>query len=172
MRQTIRMAVVLGVLGAVGAAHGWSAGPYSFERCTKEFPIAVHGSVQRVQVVGTRGKWVLSRATVSVSKAHGLRWTAKRLSFYFWSSTSLRLTLPHSIKRGEELLVFLSRDLAPLRGWLPAGAKRAGFFLRFAKANHRGYLFKVERPKSGAIVRDAIFAKRTISLTKARRLLR
>jgi len=171
--RTIVAVTVLILAGAAADAHAWSAGPYSFDRCTKSFKVAVHGKVQSVTRIGTRpGGWVLSRATVGVARTWGLNGKRKQLSFYFWSGTGGMLTIPHKISKGDDLLVFLSRDIKPILNMLSFRGKPVGFFLRFAKANLRGYLFHVVNERGVPTVRDAIFKRNKVTMAVATKLLR
>ncbi len=165
--------VVCLLLGAAADAHAWSPGPYSFDRCAKTFKMAVRGTVIDVHQVARRpGGWVLSHATINVRRSWGLKARPKQVGVFFWSSTDNTLTLAHSIRKRERVLVFLSRDLKPVRGMLNARKHAAGFFLRFAKANHRGYLFKIVSSGRARLVRDAFFKTNQLPLPQAEARLR
>ena len=168
----MRVAVVaLCLLFAVPQAVAWTAGPYTFERCVDTFDVAVRGTVTKVVVVDRKpGGWVLSRATVDVERVyHGIEPTPKRLAFYFWSSTDHDLTIAHKLAAKNRILVFLSTDLAPLKGIETDPAVK--YMLQFAKANHRGYLYSIGARDT---VRDAVFAQDAtleMPLAKAEQLL-
>ena len=242
--KTSVSAIALSLLLLVPAlSYGWSPGPYSFDRCVDSFDVAVRGTVSKVEEVARKkGGWVLSRADVKLVKAYrGVRAKTKTVSFYFWSATDNKLTLAHGVRKGDNILVFLSRDLSSIASMLPGGmgadspvqrirggmgadtaakrtkggmgadtaakrtkggmgadtaarsteggmgADRVGsteggmgadnpvFFLQFAKANHKGYLFKIEKAAGGTVVRDAVFTKdkrAVLSFGKAEKLLR
>jgi hypothetical protein len=151
-------------------AAAWSPGPYSFERCVAEFDVAVRGVVKRVDVVDKKaGGWVLSRATLEVERTyHGITPAPKQLVFYFWSDTDNTFTLAHALAAKDRILVFLSTNLDPVKGMKTDAAVK--YVLQFAKANHRGYLYRV----TGDKIRDAVFAKDdtlVLSLAAAEQLL-
>jgi hypothetical protein len=139
-------------------ARAWTAGPYTFERCVETFEVAVRGSVTKVDVVDRKaGGWVLSRATVEVERVyHGISPAPKQLAFYFWSATDNMFTLAHKIEAKDRILVFLSTNLDAVQGMKTDPAVK--HVLQFAKANHRGYLYKVLPDKRGNdTVVDGVF---------------
>jgi hypothetical protein len=140
----------------------WSPGPYEFERCVESFDVAVRGRVTKVEEVGKKpGGWILSRAHLAVERAYFGAGTAKQVTFYFWSSTDGDLTLKHELGANQRILVFLSTNLDPLKGVEPAPAGTK-WMLQFAKANHRGYLYKLDKNTDGVeVIRDALFADDT-----------
>jgi hypothetical protein len=149
--------VVLSLVAFVGRAEAWSPGPYTFERCVDEFPVAALGVVSKVDTVDTRpGGWTLSRATLDVQRLyHGISPAPKQLAFYFWSTTDNAFTIAHAIAAKDRILVFLSTDLTPVQGMKTDPA--VTHMLQFAKANHRGYLFTVNAATN--TIHDAVFAK-------------
>jgi hypothetical protein len=134
----------------------WSPGPYEFERCVESFDVAVRGRVTKVEEVGKKsGGWILSRAHLAVERAYFGAGTGKQLGFYFWSQTANHLTLKHELAANQRILVFLSTNLDSLNGIEPAptGTK---WMLQFAKADHRGYLYKLDKNTDGVeVIRDA-----------------
>jgi hypothetical protein len=166
----MRAILVVGLLLFSSRAAAWSPGPYTFERCVETFEVAVRGVVTKVDVVDRKpGGWELSRATLDVERAyHGLSPAPKQLVFYFWSSTDNQFTLAHKLAVKDRILVFLSTNLEPVKRMKTDAAVK--HMLQFAKANHRGYLYRVVDNK----VRDAVFAddaKLVLSLADAEALL-
>ena len=166
--------VVLVLLVTASPAIAWSPGPYDFQRCVDTFEVAVHGTVSKVEVVDKKaGGWVLSRAHLRVKRAYfGIPRDLGTLPFYFWSQTDNTLTLKHELAVNDQIVVFLSRNLEPAKGMKTDTS--TSHMLQFAKANHRGYLYKLVRTHGDDILHDAIFfddPKLTLTLTAAEALL-
>jgi hypothetical protein len=166
VRLPIALVLAL-VLGVPRIAAAWSPGPFELERCVTDFDIAVRGTVTKVEPVATRGTGAVSRATIALERTYfGVAAGTKTLTFYFWSKPDNDLTLPHTLVAKQRVLVFLSANLDPLKGIALDG--KTTLMLQFAKANHRGYLFTIDKD----LLRDAIFhadpkLQRTLAVAEA-----
>lgn len=150
--------MVLLILAVSRDAHAWSPGPLRFEDCVRKFDVAVRGRVTKVESVAKKpGGWVLSRATLDVERSYFGIPETKLLTFYFWSHTDNELTLRHIIAIQDRILVFLSTQLDVLKGLKIDPETR--YLLQFAKADHRGYLFKIIGAGDSETIQDGIFAK-------------
>jgi len=140
---------------AVSTAFAWSPGPYSVERCAKEFDTCIKGQVVKEEVLYKEGEFELSRATVKISKVYkGKLKPQSTVTFEYWSKVNNAFHIAHNFKPSKFIIVFLSKnDRKPsFQTDVPSP-----WFLQFAKARNRGYLFYVFVEMNLEGVADAIF---------------
>lgn len=169
MKQTLMAGLLLVLFSAFQV---WSPGPYPFERCTKEFNIAVKGTVTKIETAVKSGDFVLSTATLEVKKTYAGKAHESEVRFHFWTKTDQMWTLSHDLKTGQDVLVFLSDNLEDITSKDITPSEK--YFLQFAKGRNQGYLFNVLKTKKGKIVSDAIFSnhfKGDLTLKAAEKLI-